>query len=246
MRDMPQDWYSRSCLSSFSSSYFLYSLGRHERGEEDPNAAGAKERYERLQRSIGAGRPLQNVSNLPNPLGPATSIQELETLRTASQKGNWTIFVTPRRGKSLDGQLGNATFIMDGSTPMQCKSFSLYCAVVMILSLPAALVRIVEHFSLQWVRMEGHALDLKPLSLPSHHVSVSFSPFPFRDDCSLRFAGNITMDAATEDMTIQEVYTAYQKRPDRALVVNDAKKNKLPKGSSMAWELAINAPRVSY
>ncbi|KAJ7126923.1 kinase-like domain-containing protein [Mycena epipterygia] len=164
-------------------------------GEEDADAAAAKlQRHDRIQRSLG--RPLQNVSNM-HQTGAATSLQELETLRTASQKGNWTIFVTPRRGKSLDGQMGNATFIMPGVTPMQ-----------------VALQRVVEHFDLH-------------------------------DDCSLRFAGNISMDLETEDMTIQEVYTSYQKRPDRGLVVNETKKHKLPKGSSMIWELAINENRYN-
>ena len=45
-------------------------------------------------------------------------------------------------------------------------------------------------------------------------------------------------------MKIQELYDVYQKRPDRALVVSDGKKTKLPKGSSMVWELVINESRV--
>jgi hypothetical protein len=52
------------------------------------------------------------------------------------------------------------------------------------------------------------------------------------------------MVKARPEMTIQELYDLYQKRPDRALVVSDGKKTKLPKGSSMSWELAINESRV--
>ncbi|KAJ7302851.1 hypothetical protein DFH08DRAFT_826177, partial [Mycena albidolilacea] len=67
-----------------------------EHGEEDADAAAGKQRrYDRLHRSIGGPKPLQNVSN--HQLGLATPLPELETLKSASQKGNWTIFVTPRR-----------------------------------------------------------------------------------------------------------------------------------------------------
>ncbi|KAJ7452925.1 hypothetical protein FB451DRAFT_1409203 [Mycena latifolia] len=188
----------------------LTSYGRPAGGEEDPDAIAAKQqRLDKIRRSVASGQPLQNVSNV-HQAGATTSLQELEMLRTASQKGQWTLFVTPRRGKTLDGQLGNATFVMLGST-----------------KLTDALVRIVEHFNLGWVRMDNHALDLKP------------------EDCSLRFAGNITVDTETEDMTIQEVYLTYQKRPDRAFVVSDAKKLKLPKGASMSWELSINETRYN-
>ncbi|KAJ6607986.1 hypothetical protein B0H10DRAFT_1955825 [Mycena sp. CBHHK59/15] len=54
---------------------------------------------------------------------------------------------------------------------------------------------------------------------------------------------NIAMVESRDDMEIQELYTVYLKHPDRALVVGDGKKHKLPKGSSMTWELAIDENR---
>ncbi|KAJ7652423.1 kinase-like domain-containing protein [Mycena polygramma] len=180
-----------------------------ESGEEDSDAAASKQRrFEKLQRSVGGTQPLHNATN--RPLGMMTSLQDIETHKSASQKGKWTIMVTPRRNKTIDSSMGNATFVMAGDTPME-----------------RALTLIVEHFNLQWVRMDGNTLNLQP------------------DDCSLRFAGNITMDASTEDMSIQGVYTMYQQRSDRHVVVNEAqaKKFKLPKGASMLMELYINESR---
>jgi hypothetical protein len=65
------------------------------------------------------------------------------------------------------------------------------------------------------------------------------------DDCCLRFLDNISLDAETEPMTIQEVYTWYQNRPDRHLVNAGTIKYKLPKGASIVFELHINEQRVS-
>jgi hypothetical protein len=53
------------------------------------------------------------------------------------------------------------------------------------------------------------------------------------------------MDPATHDMTIQNVYTFYQGRPDRA-VVNVDSKLKLSKGASMVFELYINEKLVTH
>ncbi|KAJ6500764.1 kinase-like domain-containing protein [Mycena sanguinolenta] len=148
-----------------------------EDGQEDPQAAAARKfRHERLQRSMGG--PLQNVGN--QQFGVSTSIQELEHLKTSSQKGLWTLVVHPHRGPAKDKDMGNSTFILAGETPMSGNN-----------------------------------------------------------ECSLRFSGNIDMDPATQDMSLQNVYGFYQARPDRA-VVNIDSKLKLPKGTSMVFEFYIN------
>ncbi|KAJ7456354.1 hypothetical protein B0H11DRAFT_2244038 [Mycena galericulata] len=84
--------------------------------------------------------------------------------------------------------------------------------------------QIILHFNQHWTTMKNHPLRLK------------------LDECSLRFPDNIDMDTCTLDMTIQEVYTFYQARPDRA-VVNVDSKLRLPKGTSMVFELHINDKR---
>ncbi|KAF7368975.1 Atypical/Alpha protein kinase [Mycena venus] len=158
-----------------------------ENGQEDPHAAAARKfRHERLQRSMGG--PLQNVGN--QQFGASTSIQELEHLKTSSQKGLWTLLVHPHRGAAKDKEMDVKTKIM-------------------------------AHYDDQWTSMKDHALSLKP------------------NECSLRLSGNIDMDPATQDMTIQNVYGFYQGRPDRA-VVNVDSKLKLPKGTSMVFEFYIN------
>ncbi|KAJ7887151.1 hypothetical protein B0H13DRAFT_2342516 [Mycena leptocephala] len=81
--------------------------------------------------------------------------------------------------------------------------------------------KIIAQYDNQWTSMKDHPLSLK------------------LNECSLRFSGNIDMDPATHDMTIQNVYGFYQGRPDRAVVNVDAKL-KLPKGISMVFELYIN------
>ncbi|KAJ7264827.1 hypothetical protein C8J57DRAFT_1512195 [Mycena rebaudengoi] len=179
-----------------------------EGGKEDPQKAEAKQqRHDKIQRSVGRNAaPLQNLSN--HVLGPSTPVQELELLRTIHKKGTWTLFIIPRR-KSHDKDLGNATFVLPGEMPLQ-----------------TALQQIAEHFNLQWIRKNGHLLDLKP-----------------NDDCCLRFLDNISLDAETEPMTIQEVYTWYQNRPDRHLVNAGTIKYKLPKGASIVFELHINEQR---
>ncbi|KAJ7477359.1 hypothetical protein FB451DRAFT_1454064 [Mycena latifolia] len=177
-----------------------------EAGGEDPLLAGKQQRLEKIHKSIGmSGRPspLHDVSNKPFEL--STSISELETLKSASQKGNWTIFITPRR-KVVDKSMGNVTKILPGSTSME-----------------DALAKIIEQFNLEWIQMPDHVLDLQAR------------------DCSLRFSGNIALDGQAMNMTIQDLYTFYQRRPDRHLVVDT--KLKLPKGTSMSFELAINDSR---
>jgi hypothetical protein len=65
------------------------------------------------------------------------------------------------------------------------------------------------------------------------------------NECSLRLSGNIDIDPATQDMTLQNVYGFYQQRPDRA-VVNVDSKLKLPKGTSMVFEFYINEKIVIH
>jgi hypothetical protein len=89
-----------------------------ENGQEDPQAAAARKiRHDRLQRSMGG--PLQNLGN--QEFGARTSIQELEHLKTSSQKGLWTLMVHPHRGTAKDKELGKSIFILAGETPMSGK-----------------------------------------------------------------------------------------------------------------------------
>ncbi|KAK6972171.1 Atypical/Alpha protein kinase [Favolaschia claudopus] len=108
---------------------------------EDPEIAASRQmRHERLQRSMG--RPLQNLVN--QPLGATTPIQELEHLKSASQKGNWTVLVHPHRGQVKDKDMGKATFILAGETPMlEVKE------------------QIMARYNGQWTSMRDHPLDLK-------------------------------------------------------------------------------------
>ncbi|KAJ6448388.1 kinase-like domain-containing protein [Mycena sanguinolenta] len=194
-------------------------LELQENGQEDLQAAAArKARHDRVQRSFGG--PLQNVVN--QPLGVSTPIQELEHLKSASQKGMWTIVVHPYRGQAKDKEMGKGTFIMAGETPMSGKSSSnSSCTVFALLtSRKEVTEKIATHYNRYWTAMKDHPLNLRP------------------DDYNLRFSGNINMDPATHDMTLQELYTFYQQRPDRA-VVNVDTKLKLPKGTSMAFEFYI-------
>jgi hypothetical protein len=118
--NMSQKRYVRIFPVPFQPEILVLDMEEH--GEEDADAAAGKQRrYDQLQRSIGGPKPLQNVSN--HQLGLATPLPELETLKSASQKGNWTIFVTPRRSKTVDTSMGNATFVMSGATPMQSETF---------------------------------------------------------------------------------------------------------------------------
>lgn len=92
-----------------------------ENGLEDPQAIASRQlRFEKLQKSVG--NPLRNVSN--HPLGASTSIQELEVLKSANQKGNWTLLVHPHRRAAKDKDMGKSTFILAGETPMSGKSIS--------------------------------------------------------------------------------------------------------------------------
>ncbi|KAJ7837692.1 kinase-like domain-containing protein [Mycena leptocephala] len=88
------------------------------------------------------------------------------------------------------------------------------------------LVTIVQQFNLEWVAMPDHVLDLQA------------------KDCSLRFTGNIAIEPEAMAMTVQDMYTFYQKLPHRHLVVET--KLKLPKGTSMSFELAISEKKASY
>ncbi|KAJ7499863.1 kinase-like domain-containing protein [Mycena latifolia] len=116
-----------------------------EAGGEDPLLAGKQQRLEKIHKSVGmSGRPspLHDVSN--KPFGLSTSISELETLKSASQKGNWTIFITPRR-KVVDKSMGNVTKILPGSTSMAMED---------------ALAKIVEQFNLEWIQMPDHGTSM--------------------------------------------------------------------------------------
>ncbi|KAJ7025599.1 adaptin N terminal region-domain-containing protein [Mycena alexandri] len=66
------------------------------------------------------------------------------------------------------------------------------------------------------------------------------TPMQGKEECTLRFSGNIDLDEETKDMSLQAVYCFYQARPDRAVVNNVDAKLKLPKGTSMVFQFHIN------
>ncbi|KAJ7768101.1 kinase-like domain-containing protein [Mycena maculata] len=83
-----------------------------------------------------------------------------------------------------------------------------------------------RHYDLQWTGMPGHPLSLK------------------RDEVTLRFPDNIDLHPSTEYLTVQGIYKFYSERPDRAVVNVDAKL-KLPKGTSMVFDLHINEKKYT-
>ena len=100
---------------------------------------------------------------------------------------------------------------------------------------------IVQQFNLEWVAMPDHVLDLQALS--DFFFFFFILAFGARKDCSLRFTGNIAIEPEAMAMTVQDMYTFYQKLPHRHLVVET--KLKLPKGTSMSFELAISEKKAS-
>lgn len=87
--------------------------------------------------------------------------------------------------------------------------------------------------------MPDHVLDLQALS--DFFFFFFILTFGARKDCSLRFTGNIAIEPEAMAMTVQDMYTFYQKLPHRHLVVET--KLKLNKGTSMSFELAISEKR---
>ncbi|KAJ7619919.1 kinase-like domain-containing protein [Mycena polygramma] len=194
-------------------------LDNEENGEPEDQqvAASRKERHDKIQRSLG--RPLQNVVN--QPLGASTPLSELEQLKSSAQKGMWTIIVQPHRGATKDKEMGKSTHVLAGETPMQGKFIFVFVGSTVLNKFTEVKIIIISHYNIQWTSMKGHALSLKP------------------DECTLRFPTNVDMVPSAQDMMIQELYTFYQARGDRALVNVDAKL-KLPKGTSLVLELHIN------
>ncbi|KAJ7887423.1 hypothetical protein B0H13DRAFT_2342396 [Mycena leptocephala] len=137
-------------------------------------------------------------------------------------KGSWTIFATPRREKALDKSMGNVTKVFPGSTLTE-----------------DVLVTIVQQFNLEWVAMHDHVLDLQALS--DFFFFFFILTFGARKDFSLRFTGNIAIEPEAMAMTVRDMYTFYQKLPHRHLVIET--KLKLPKGTSMSFELATARKR---
>ena len=93
-------------------------------------------------------------------------------LRTANAKGNWAIFIQPRRNKSIDSQMGNATFIMGAVMTMESELEGFSRPYSLLIRFSAALIQIVEHFNICWVKMDNHPLDLKALRGPSFHFCI--------------------------------------------------------------------------
>jgi hypothetical protein len=104
-------------------------------GEEDPvKASAAAMRLNGVQKSFGTlvnrvpsrGSLLDSTNTV---IGPTTSASELETIRTSTSKGMWTVYYSVCRGHAIDASLGNGTVMFASDKTMLGRKACLYLYV---------------------------------------------------------------------------------------------------------------------